>query len=121
RTPILIPETEGQIIRPEDPAELPTPSATEGETATETEELETETEVEEESVPREVRQVKKQHRPQISSASSISLPSGIEVVTVPKKKVISQHDLLNKYFRRDTVVLKNLDLFRYGGCHPVTA
>ncbi|KAI3614456.1 phosphatidylethanolamine n-methyltransferase [Moniliophthora roreri] len=112
RTPILIPEVESQSVTPEDPAELPTPSATEGETATETEELETETEVEEESVLRETRQAKKQHRPQISSASSISLPSGTEIVTAPKRKTISQHDLLNKYFRRDTVVLKNLDLLR---------
>lgn len=29
-----------------------------------------------------------------------------------EKKVISQHDLLNKYFRRDPVVLKNVDLLR---------
>ncbi|KAF7759714.1 hypothetical protein Agabi119p4_11409 [Agaricus bisporus var. burnettii] len=43
-----------------------------------------------------------------SNASSASLNG----VTNVKKKSLSQHDLLNKYFRRDTVVLKNLDLLR---------
>jgi phosphatidylethanolamine N-methyltransferase len=30
-----------------------------------------------------------------------------------KKRGLSQHDLLNKYFRRDAVVLRNVDLLRY--------
>jgi phosphatidylethanolamine N-methyltransferase len=29
-----------------------------------------------------------------------------------KEQGTSQHDLLNKYFRRDTVLLHNVDLFR---------
>lgn len=44
------------------------------------------------------------HRPTPSNASSASATG--------KKKAVSQHDLLNKYFRRDVVVLKNLDLLR---------
>lgn len=30
-----------------------------------------------------------------------------------KTRSISQHDLVNKYFRRDAVLLYNIDLFRY--------
>ena len=30
-----------------------------------------------------------------------------------KARSISQHDLVNKYFRRDAVLLYNIDLFRY--------
>lgn len=31
-------------------------------------------------------------------------------------KTLSQHDLLNKYFRRDALVLRNVDLLRWGHC-----
>lgn len=100
---------------------LSTPAATEGETATETE-LETETEIEEENHGGEVTAGRKQskHQPQLSTASSVSAHSGISNdSTAPRyrRKAISQHDLLNKYFRRDAVVLRNIDLLR-SGTHP---
>ncbi|KXN92537.1 Phosphatidylethanolamine N-methyltransferase [Leucoagaricus sp. SymC.cos] len=49
------------------------------------------------------------HRSTSSNSSSVSTGGGS---MSGKKKAVSQHDLLNKYFRRDTVVLKNLDLLR---------
>ncbi|KAJ7270623.1 phospholipid methyltransferase-domain-containing protein [Mycena haematopus] len=81
------------------------PSATEGETATETD-LETETELEAEAavVSAGRRRTRPGHQQKPSDASSASPPK--------KKKPVSQHDLLNKYFRRDTVIFKNVDLFR---------
>ncbi|KAJ7827877.1 phosphatidylethanolamine N-methyltransferase [Mycena olivaceomarginata] len=75
-----------------------TPSATEGDTATETD-LETETELE-----AEVEVAVSTGKP--SDASSTFAPGP------PKKRAVSQHDLFHKYFRRDTVILKNVDLFR---------
>lgn len=82
------------------------------ETETEAEsELESETETEED--PNHTKSPSKsqcrtslKHRPRSSKVSF----SGDHVGE--KKKVLSQHDLLNKYFRRDTVVVKNLDLLR---------
>jgi phosphatidylethanolamine N-methyltransferase len=50
------------------------------------------------------------HQQKASDASSFYLS---EASTPKKKKLLSQHDLFNKYFRRDTVVLRNLDLLRY--------
>ncbi|KAJ6463566.1 phosphatidylethanolamine N-methyltransferase [Mycena sanguinolenta] len=85
--------------------EYNTPSATDGETATETD-LETETELDTDAAPVSAgrRRTRSGHQQSPSDASSASPPK--------KKKAVSQHDLLNKYFRRDTVILKNLDLFR---------
>ncbi|KAF5366832.1 hypothetical protein D9758_006516 [Tetrapyrgos nigripes] len=85
-----------------DVADLNTPSATEGDTATETE-LETETETEDLTM----RKVKA--RKQRQTAASVSMGS---MDLGASKKLVSQHDLLNKYFRRDTVILRNLDVFR---------
>ncbi|KAJ7630115.1 hypothetical protein DFH06DRAFT_1272697 [Mycena polygramma] len=86
-----------------------TPSATEGDTATETD-LETETETEgEANVPVGRRRTRSGHQQKPSNASSFSLT---EAGPPKKKKPMSQHDLFNKYFRRDTVVFKNLDLLR---------
>lgn len=83
-----------------------TPSVTEGETATETDlETETETELENEATAPANRMRPTHQQP--SNASSIP-----ELNAPRKKKAMSQHDLLTKYFRRDTVVLKNLDLLR---------
>jgi phosphatidylethanolamine N-methyltransferase len=36
-----------------------------------------------------------------------------------RTKAVSQHDLLNKYFKRDAVVLRNVDLLRYVPCIPM--
>ncbi|KAF8064345.1 phosphatidylethanolamine N-methyltransferase [Lyophyllum atratum] len=97
-----------------DPAEiLATPAATEGETATETE-LETETEIEEElGVINGSATKPSKHQPTLSINSVLS-SNGIGGNTTARhrKKATSQHDLLNKYFRRDAVVLRNIDLLR---------
>ncbi|KAJ7852958.1 phosphatidylethanolamine N-methyltransferase [Mycena leptocephala] len=83
-----------------------TPSATEGDTATETD-LETETELEgEAAVPAGRHRTRPGHQQKASDASSSFYLS--EASTPKKKKLLSQHDLFNKYFRRDTVVLRNL-------------
>ncbi|EIN05166.1 hypothetical protein PUNSTDRAFT_146058 [Punctularia strigosozonata HHB-11173 SS5] len=74
-----------------------TPSQTEGETATETE-LETETETEYEDQHVAIRRVPQQHRVVASSR--------------PRSPPLSQHDLLNRYFRKDTIFLHNFDLLR---------
>ncbi|KAJ6578767.1 phosphatidylethanolamine N-methyltransferase [Mycena vulgaris] len=86
-----------------------TPSATEGDTATETD-LETETELEGETMELAGRRrARPGHQQKASNASSFSLS---ETNAPKKKKPMSQHDLLTKYFRRDTVVLKNVDILR---------
>ncbi|KAG6834035.1 phosphatidylethanolamine N-methyltransferase [Arthromyces matolae] len=97
-----------------DPAEiLATPNVTEGETATETE---LETEVDEETVMTptphliNAKPPSSKHQPK-ASVSSVSSAGG-DGPTSNRKKPASQHDLLNKYFRHDTIVLKNLDLLR---------
>lgn len=80
---------------------LSTPTSTEGETATDTD-LDTETETEcecDESQPQSRRLMINANQPQKSSPS--------------KTKVISQHDLQNKYFRNDMIMLHNLDPFRW--------
>ena len=83
---------------------LHTPATTEGETATETE-LETETEMEEEHT-RVLETSKPKHQLPLASAAT-------DALRYKKKQRISQHDLLNRYFRRDVVVFRNIDLLRY--------
>lgn len=82
-----------------------TPAATEGETATESElETETETELEYETVRR-------RRRP--DSLSSVSTPTiGSTVSKRARSPVLSQHDLLNRYFRKDSILFHNIDLLR---------
>lgn len=104
-----------------DPADiLATPAVTEGETATDTTELETEVEIDETVVSRinesrgreNKRTLKHQLKPSVSSVSS----AGSERPQPPlryRRKAASQHDLLNKYFRHDTLVLGNIDLLRF--------
>jgi phosphatidylethanolamine N-methyltransferase len=73
-----------------------TPSQTEGETATDTEfETETETEYEDQHVA--VRRMPQQHK---------------VVPSRPRSPPVSQHDLLNRYFRKDAIFLHNIDLLR---------
>ena len=81
------------VRQQEELEEYETPAATEGETATDSTELETETETETE-----------QEEP-----AHEALRKPVE----EKKKVLTQHDLTTKYFRRDTLVFKNFDFFRY--------
>ena len=54
------------------------------------------------------------HQPQASITSLTSVSGGIGVSNNPRKRRgMSEHDLLNRYFRRDAVVLRNIDLLRY--------
>ncbi|THH19165.1 hypothetical protein EW146_g1941 [Bondarzewia mesenterica] len=77
---------------------LSTPSITDGETGTETEN-ETETEYD-----------------NSAKVLGTGTPSNISAVPVNMKQrsgsPTSQHDLLNRYFRQDTIFLHNLDIFR---------
>ncbi|KAH9922238.1 phosphatidylethanolamine N-methyltransferase [Fomitopsis serialis] len=92
--------------------DLPTPSATEGETATETDgpvtETETETEYESKTkAPK--RKLQRRSASSLASAGSMSESSRTRRAGSP---IVSQHDLMNRYFRQDTIFLKNLDLLR---------
>ncbi|KAF8636076.1 hypothetical protein AX17_003783 [Amanita inopinata Kibby_2008] len=114
RVPVISP-VKGGIVKDnviasvEEPGvrDLPAPAMTDGETATETD-LETETELEGSSqlsgTPSLIRLKQKQN------TSKDSLNTGRR--SNPRRKATSQHDLLNKYFRRDTVILRNVDLLR---------
>ena len=89
--------------------EAPTPAATEGETATESEELITENETETEMVtpPRQLKKFKSHTLSSKSSKDSLSRPGS------PKtREALSQHDLFHRYFRKDAVLLHNVDVFR---------
>ncbi|KAG6899626.1 hypothetical protein C0993_008568 [Termitomyces sp. T159_Od127] len=92
-----------------DPADiLATPAVTEGETATDTTEVDTEIE----DVLARVKRTAKHHpKPSVSSVSS-SASSEQPQTQAHRRKAASQHDLLNKYFRHDTLVLGNIDLLR---------
>ncbi|KAK0200737.1 phospholipid methyltransferase-domain-containing protein [Desarmillaria ectypa] len=93
------------------PEDCPTPAATEGETATETDlETETETEYDERTSVVGFESIKRSlHRTELSTESTSSAHSH---EGLSNKKALSNHDLLTKYFRRDTMIFKNLDLFR---------
>ncbi|EIW76565.1 hypothetical protein CONPUDRAFT_139346 [Coniophora puteana RWD-64-598 SS2] len=86
--------------------QLSTPPATEGETATESDletEAETETEGEGEGTPK--LKATKRLSPQLTGRLS-------PISSVSVEHAVTQHDLLTKYFRRDTVILQNIDLLR---------
>ncbi len=82
---------------------LSTPANTEGESASDTE-LDTETEME-----YEVDDTTGRSSPNASTITSSPL---LSAATKTKTRAISQHDLLNRYFRNDTVMLHNLDPHR---------
>jgi phosphatidylethanolamine N-methyltransferase len=118
----------------------PTPSVTEGDTATDTE---LETEVEDDVSPlvpgsSRASKVKSRSgntsrhqqnfsidstissngdvadfRPSTSSAPRLGNGTAVGTAGQQRRKVVSHHDLLNKYFRRDAVVIRNVDLLRY--------
>lgn len=92
--------------------EASTPAATEGETATESEELitETETETEADGTTPPARATKRFGR---LSPSSVSSKDSLQIGQ-KKRQTISQHDLFHRYFRKDTLLLHNIDLLRYG-------
>lgn len=87
---------------------LPVPAMTDGETTTDTE-VETETEAE---TPTNSKQRFRSKHQRCNSCSSGMDQLNLERRSVPRGKPVSQHDLFNKYFRRDTVILKNIDLLR---------
>ncbi|TFK48223.1 hypothetical protein OE88DRAFT_1664673 [Heliocybe sulcata] len=92
-----------------DLAELTTPSATEGETETETEELNTETETEFEANVTKKEIMKKAELTSSSSTSTVT--PGLKR-TRSLGAADTQHDLMNRYFKQDTIILRNIDLLR---------
>jgi phosphatidylethanolamine N-methyltransferase len=109
RVPVVIPKAMGAAdgnsdVNQSGVDDLPVPAMTDDETATDTE-LETETEAEMSTSSR------KRARSKYQDSTSGSSGTG-RSNSIPQKKVVSQHDLFNKYFRRDTVILKNIDLLR---------
>ncbi|KAF6750342.1 phosphatidylethanolamine N-methyltransferase [Ephemerocybe angulata] len=114
--------TTAAVATPEPGVDSSTPAITEGDSATTEPELETETEIEEQTIPEfnlpnktkpssTIKSQHSRHQPKLSIASSVSSNAGF-VHQKKQPKALSQHDLLNKYFRRDTVTLRNLDLLR---------
>ena len=83
--------------------EAPTPAVTEGETATESEELRTDTETETEL----------DGTPRVPLSKRFSSPTRLAPKENTKRQSVSQHDLFHRYFRKDTLLLHNIDLFRY--------
>ncbi|CAL1698213.1 unnamed protein product [Somion occarium] len=82
--------------------DVSTPPVTEGETASETDELETDTETELDcDVPQPPRR-----------KSQPSTKSSNPAVQRPRSPALSMHDLFNTYFRKDAVLLHNIDLLR---------
>lgn len=86
----------------------PTPGITEADTATETE---LETEIEDAVAPKPNTS---QKRAKVRHVPTLSMDRAMADGDVPpqRRAVVSQHDLFNKYFRRDAVVLRNVDLLR---------
>jgi len=75
-------------------------------------ETEPETETETEEGPDHVKSPSQGRYNTSSKRHPASLKASPNGDPVGRKKVLSQHDLLNRYFRRDTVIVKNLDLLR---------
>lgn len=87
-----------------DQADLPTPAPTEGDTGTETEfETERETDLDTDVAPHS-----QQTRLPIEQQFRNLVPDGNFAVTPA-----SQHDLMNRYFRKDALFISNIDLLRW--------
>lgn len=85
-----------------DQADLPTPAPTEGDTTAETEfEMERETDLETDIAPhsRPALPVEQTSRGPLPDGNTLHMPA-------------SQHDLMNSYFRKDTLLMSNIDLLR---------
>jgi len=94
----------GSVSSMSDQADFPTPAPTEGDTATETElETERDTDLETDITPRLQRTTLPLEQP-----SRTWTPDGSDTLTMPA----SQHDLMNSYFRKDTLLISNIDLLR---------
>lgn len=94
---------------------MSTPAATEGDTATEEEELETE---DTDAVGNET----ELELATTESSKRVGSPAVQSQIVVERRRELgmerersptSHHDLVNKYFRNDTIFLKNWDIFRY--------
>ena len=90
---------------------LTTPSATEGESATETDGPDTESDSGTENESRRFVGRKKARGNSSTSFGSVSA-CGAEI-SPRDNPPVSQHDLFNRYFRKDVVLLHNLDPLRY--------
>ncbi|KAI0092346.1 phosphatidylethanolamine N-methyltransferase [Irpex rosettiformis] len=90
--------------------ELSTPSATEGESGTETDDLHTDSDCETENEGGKI--LRGHKRRQSSNVSFASIGNSMAVDMIRTKSVTSQHDLFNRYFRKDAVLLHNIDLLR---------
>lgn len=104
----------GIVSEVDSPDLLSTPPATEGESATETDfDLETEFESCPETTARTTTKTTTRIAPKIIFPAS---PSSRSLGGSPRSgspRLMSQHDLLNKYFRRDAVLLlRNVDVLR---------
>ncbi|KAJ3537122.1 hypothetical protein NM688_g6733 [Phlebia brevispora] len=95
-------------------ADLSTPSVTEGESATETDGPPTEFEDESETENESASQVVTMTHRKLRQTSSSSFASHIGAFDEPRKNRSpeSQHDLFNRYFRKDAILLHNIDLLR---------
>lgn len=137
---VVTPEASTSTAQASSSSYPPTPAITEGDTATDTE---LETEVEDDVSPlvpgsSRAGKVKSRHGNATRHQQNFSIDSTISsngdvadfhsstssaprlangVAVGPsgpqRRKAVSHHDLLNKYFRRDAVVLRNVDLLRY--------
>ncbi|KAI0076990.1 phosphatidylethanolamine N-methyltransferase [Panus rudis PR-1116 ss-1] len=85
--------------------DLSTPAATEGDTASETDELETETETEQDCG--ESAHFKRKLR-----RSKANAPSPVAGKKRGRSPIMTLHDLYNIYFRKDAILLHNIDLLR---------
>ena len=83
-----------------------TPAATEGDTATDTE-LDTETEVEHD--------VDYENNTTILDTPKVARSQDSSVLSSNRKplRALSQHDLLNQFFRKDLLIFHNFDPLRY--------
>ncbi|KIK66289.1 hypothetical protein GYMLUDRAFT_157632 [Collybiopsis luxurians FD-317 M1] len=85
---------------------LTTPSATEGESATDDTDLELDTETETEEGETEM-EMEGEER-----SGLLMFEGKSQSNRARRSTAVSQHDLLNRYFRRDMVIFRNLDLLR---------
>ena len=88
-----------------------TPSATEGETATETDGPDTDSDS---GTENEARSFSRTRKTRADSDTRFTSSSTYSVDVPPRdQSPVSQHDLFNRYFRKDVVLFHNLDLLRY--------
>ncbi|GJE88973.1 phosphatidylethanolamine N-methyltransferase [Phanerochaete sordida] len=88
-----------------------TPSATEGETGTETDGPDTEYDSETENEGTRFTKSAKARTDSTTSFTSVAVRSAVDT-PLRSKSPVSQHDLFNQFFRKDMVILHNLDPFR---------